>query len=48
MHTIEIGLYTGLLFGIRSFEPSETHPYWEFQLFIPLLYIAFMSEPQNH
>jgi len=39
--TIDIGLYTGLLFGIRSFEPSESHPYWEFH--VPLFYIAYMS-----
>ena len=42
---LDIGLYTGLMLGIRSFEPTETHPYWETHLYIPFLYIAFMSKP---
>tara|TARA_B100001094_G_scaffold103732_1_gene100012 strand:+ start:41552 stop:41692 length:141 start_codon:yes stop_codon:yes gene_type:complete len=40
---IEIGAYTGLLFGVRTFEPTEMHPYWEFHIYIPLIYIAFFS-----
>tara|TARA_R100001244_G_scaffold132307_1_gene108017 strand:- start:1335 stop:1481 length:147 start_codon:yes stop_codon:yes gene_type:complete len=44
---IEIGLYSGILFGMRTFEPTEANPVWELQLYIPLLYIAFMSAPIN-
>ena len=43
--SVEISLYTGIIFGIRSFEPTQTHPYWETHFYIPLLYIAFMSRP---
>tara|TARA_B110000091_G_scaffold164440_1_gene175669 strand:+ start:49945 stop:50094 length:150 start_codon:yes stop_codon:yes gene_type:complete len=43
--TIEIGLYTGIMLGVRSFEPTEVNPVWEFQIFIPFIYIAFMSSP---
>ena len=42
---VEIGLYTGILFGVRSFEPTEINPYWETHIYIPLFYIAFMSNP---
>jgi len=38
---IEIGPYTGITVGVRTFEPSETHPYWEFHIYIPLIYVAF-------
>jgi hypothetical protein len=44
---LEIGLYTGIIIGIRSFEPTELNPYWETHLYIPLLYIAFMSKSIN-
>jgi len=40
---IEIGLYTGILFGVRSFEPTEANPFWEFHIYIPLLYVSFFS-----
>jgi len=46
--SVNIGLYTGILFGIRSFEPTEIHPYWEFHIYIPLLYIAFFSKPIDY
>lgn len=39
--TIEIGFYSGITLGIRSFAPTETNPYWETHLYIPFLYIAF-------
>jgi len=42
---LEVGLYTGVMIGIRSFEPTEINPCWETHLYIPLLYIAFLSEP---
>jgi len=44
---IDLGFYTGIMFGVRSFEPTEEAPYQEFQLFIPFLYIAFMFNPTN-
>ena len=46
--TIEVGLYTGILFGIRSFEPTEANPCWELHVYIPLLYIAILSKPIEH
>ena len=34
MRKLEIGLYTGILFGFRTFEPTETHPYWEHHFYL--------------
>jgi len=42
---MEIGLYTGILFGIRTFEPTEAHPCWELHIYAPLVYIAIFSKP---
>jgi len=47
MRKLEIGLYTGIMFGFRTFEPSDTHPYWEHHFYLPLFYFAFLFEPKE-
>ena len=43
---IEIGLYSGILLGVRSFAKDETYSYAETHVYIPFIYIAFINEPQ--
>jgi hypothetical protein len=40
---IEIGLYSGVLFGMRSFSKDESYPYTETHFYIPFIYIAFIN-----
>ena len=42
---IEIGLYSGVLLGVRSFSEDESYPYTETHVYLPFIYIAFMNEP---
>ena len=41
--TIEIGLYSGVLFGLRSFSRDINYPYTETHIYIPFIYIAFIN-----
>jgi len=40
---IEIGLYSGVLFGVRSFSKDESYPYTETHVYIPFVYVAFIN-----
>ena len=40
---IEIGLYSGLLIGIRSFSQDDIYPYTETHLYLPFIYVAFIN-----
>jgi hypothetical protein len=43
--TIELGLFPGLMIGVRHFEPTEVYPVYEFQIFFLCFYISIMSKP---
>lgn len=43
---IQIALYLGVLFGIRSFPATEVYPYTEHHIYLPFIYIAFLNKIQ--
>ncbi len=44
---IQIGLYLGIMLGVRSFPESEYYPYSEHHIYLPFLYIAFLNKPNK-
>lgn len=40
---IEIGAYTGVIVGVRSFSEDENYPYTETHIYFPFIYIAFIN-----
>jgi len=42
---IQIGLYSGIMIGVRTFPYTEVYPYTETHVYIPFLYIAFINLP---
>ena len=45
--TIELGLYTGITFGFRTFEPNEYFDDYQIHLYIPLIYIALIKNIED-
>jgi len=43
---IEIGLYSGILLGVRSFSKDESYSYTETHIYLPFIYIAFINSPE--
>lgn len=43
---IQLGVYSGILFGIRSFPKTEVYPYTETHIYFPFMYIAFINLPE--
>ena len=43
---IEIGLYSGVLLGVRSFSQDEVYTYTETHIYLPFVYIAFINNPK--
>ena len=44
---IQLGLYSGIMFGIRTFPETEVYPYFETHLYFPFIYIAFINHPNR-
>lgn len=45
--TIELGVYWGILFGFRTFEPNINYAQYELQIYIPFIYIAFVKKIES-
>lgn len=46
---IQISFYTGILIGFRSFPPQIHAPYFEHQIYLPFICIAFLGKiVENH
>jgi len=41
--TFELGVYWGILLGIRTFEANETHQAYELHFFVPFVYLAIVQ-----
>ena len=39
---VELGFYTGVLLGLRTYEPNEEYQRYEFHIYIPFVYLAFI------
>jgi hypothetical protein len=46
--TIELGLYTGILFGLRTYEPDINYHTYEVQLFVPFMYLAIVKKLEDN
>ena len=45
--TIELGVYWGVMFGFRTFEPDINYSQYEMQLYVPFIYIAFVKKIES-
>ena len=45
--TFELGVYWGILLGIRTYEPTEAHNQYELHCYIPFIYTAFVKKRQE-
>jgi|TARA_R110002073_G_scaffold3684_1_gene24313 hypothetical protein len=43
-YTIELGVYWGILFGFRTFEPDINYNQYELQVYIPFIYLAIVKK----
>ena len=46
-YVIELGTYSGMLFGIRHFEPNEYYNDYQIQLYIPFIYLAIVKKLED-
>ena len=46
-YTIELGIYWGIMFGFRTFEPDINYSQYEIQLFIPFIYLAIVKKIES-
>ena len=46
-YTIELGLYWGILFGFRTYEPDINYSTYEFQAYIPFIYLAIVKKIES-
>ena len=44
---IQLGLYSGIMFGVRTFPQTEVYPYTETHIYFPFLYVAFINPPNQ-
>ena len=46
--TIELGLYAGILIGLRTYEPDINYSTYELQVFIPFIYLAIVKKLEDN
>jgi hypothetical protein len=46
--TIELGIYSGVVFGFRTFEPNEMYDQSEIHLYIPFIYLGVIKKMEDN